>query len=115
MTTTNATGSTQLDALATERRLRTRLAEFAQSTAFLRDQKLSDACRQLWESDERNGGLVGQLWVEGIFPSRGSGYTARELATNGLLDSELVAQLGACRRIPLESRIVLPPRTSHTA
>ena len=63
------TGETlQLDALRTERNLRRRLSEFAQSVAYLRDPHISRVCRRLWESDETKGGLVGQLrFVNGRF------------------------------------------------
>lgn len=83
----------QLDALRTERNLRRRLSEFAQSVAYLRDPEISAVCRRLWEGSESAGGLVGQLWVEGIFPATSSGQTARELATAGLLNPELIEHL----------------------
>ena len=37
--------SLQLDALTTEQALRKRMAEFAQSVAYLRDPRISDICR----------------------------------------------------------------------
>jgi hypothetical protein len=83
----------QLDALSTERNLRRRLSDFAQSVAYLRDPEISAVCRQLWEGSESTGGLVGQLWVEGIFPSTGSGQTAQELAATGLLNATLIDHL----------------------
>lgn len=83
----------QLDALRTEQALRRRLGEFAQSVAYLRDHRISDVCRRLWESDEAGGGLVGQLWVEGIFPSRSSGTSARDLEADGTLNRKLIDQL----------------------
>jgi hypothetical protein len=86
----------QLDALSTERNLRRRLSEFAQSVAYLRDPEISGICRRLWEGNESTGGLVGQLWVEGIFPSMGSGQTARQLAASGILNTTLIEQLDLC-------------------
>ena len=82
-----------LDALAAEKALRRRLAAFAQSTAYLRDSHLSEICRRLWESDERNGGLVSQLWVEGIFPAENSGKTIRDLVAEGTVSAALLDQL----------------------
>jgi hypothetical protein len=87
------TNRLQMDALSTEQALRRRLAEFAQSVAYLRDSRVSEVCRRLWESDEATGGLVGQLWVEGIFPSGSSGTSARDLARDGVLNQKLVGQL----------------------
>ena len=82
-----------LDALAAEKALRRRLAAFAQSTAYLRDAHLSHLCRRLWESDERKGGLVSQLWVEGIFPAESSGKTIRDLVAEGSVAPALLDQL----------------------
>jgi DEAD/DEAH box helicase domain-containing protein len=92
----------QLDAVNTEAVLRRRLAEFAQSNAFLRNPQLADACRKIWESDEKSGGLVGQLWVEAIFPSASSGVSLRDLFQTGLVCSGLLEQLGSTEGVPLD-------------
>jgi DEAD/DEAH box helicase domain-containing protein len=89
-----------LDALAAEKALRRRLAAFAQSTAYLRDTPLSDICRRLWESDERAGGLVSQLWVEGIFPAESSGKTIRDLVAEGTVSGALLEQLDRNKIFP---------------
>ena len=91
-----------LDAVNTEASLRRRLAEFAQSDAFLRDPHLADACRKLWERDEKHGGLVGQLWVEAIFPSVSSGLSLRNLLQTGLICAELATQLELTDGVPLD-------------
>jgi hypothetical protein len=95
-----------LDALAAEKALRRRLAAFAQSTAYLRDTPLSDICRRLWESDERAGGLVSQLWVEGIFPAESSGKTIRDLVAEGTVSGALLEQL--------DRNKISPPTESYT-
>lgn len=97
----------QLDALSTEQALRRRLAEFAQSVAYLRDPHISGVCRRLWESDEAAGGLVGQLWVEGIFPSSSSGRNARDLASEGVLSGALVEQLERTLIFPTDRALYL--------
>ena len=97
MSTNLANEKQQLDALTTERDLRRRLSEFAQSVAYLRDPEISEVCRRLWESNESTGGLVGQLWVEGIFPSSSSGRTARQLGSEGVLSRAFVDQLDRAR------------------
>jgi DEAD/DEAH box helicase domain-containing protein len=96
------TNKLQLDALSTERALRRRLAEFAQSVAYLRDPRISAICRRLWESDEVTGGLVGQLWVEGIYPSTSSGLSLRDLAQEGVLTGSLLEQLDRTRVFPTD-------------
>ena len=83
----------QLDALRTEQALRKRLTDFAESIAYLRDPQVAEICRRLWEGDESAGGLVGQLWVEGIFPSESSGKSARDLVGEGILSARLIEQL----------------------
>ena len=92
----------QLDAVSTEAFLRRRLAEFAQSNAFLRNPQLADACRKMWEADEKSGGLVGQLWVEAIFPSASSGLSLRDLLQTGLICADLVRQLESTQGVPLD-------------
>ncbi|MGI8989064.1 MAG: DEAD/DEAH box helicase [Bryobacteraceae bacterium] len=97
----------QLDALSTEQALRKRLAEFTQSIAYLCDPDISRICRRLWESDEAAGGLVGQLWVEGIFPSRSSGRNARDLADEGVLSKALIEQLDRTNMFPTDRALYL--------
>ena len=99
--------SLQLDALSAERNLRRRLSEFAQSIAYLRDPHISNVCRRLWESNETNGGLVGQLWVEGIFPSKSSGRTPRQLRSAGILCAPFIAQLDRAGVFPSDRDLYL--------
>jgi DEAD/DEAH box helicase domain-containing protein len=107
LSTNQAKPKLQLDALSTERALRRRLAEFAQSVAHLRDPRISEICRHLWEGDEANGGLVSQLWVEGIFPSRNSTWNARDLATSGTLNADLVQHLDRSKVFPTDRKLYL--------
>ena len=58
----------QLDALAAQRDLRERVVALATSYRPLRDHRLMGLCREAWASDENSGGVVGQFWVECIFP-----------------------------------------------
>jgi len=107
MNTNPANEKQQLDALATERDLRRRLSEFAQSVAYLRDPEISSVCRLLWESNESTGGLVGQLWVEGIFPSSSSGKTVRQLASEGIVSHAFVDQLDRARVFSMDREVYL--------
>jgi len=85
--------SLQLDALAAQRALRERIIELATSYRPLRDARLMHLCQQAWASDERSGGVVGQLWVEGIFPSEAGEHTLRDLARMGEFDQGLMTLL----------------------
>ncbi len=92
----------QLDAISAENILRKRLTEFAQSDAFLRNPQLAEACRKLWEADEKSGGLVGQLWVEAIFPSGSSSLSLHDLRREGIICEELIRQLEYTKVVPLD-------------
>jgi len=94
--------SFQLDALQTEQELRRRLVDLAESSSFLSDQHLMAVCRKLWSGSESDGGLVGQLWIEGIFPARSSGKTVGDLAAMGVVSEALVAQLANSGSFPVE-------------
>ncbi len=89
--------STQLDAIRAKDNLRSRLVDFIASQAFLRDEGLGKACRALWEAEN---GIVGPLWVEGIFSSESSGETLLSLANQGILDRNCFNQLDAADVFP---------------
>ena len=92
----------QLDALAAERDLRRRVVELATSYRPLRDEHMLRKCREAWLGDELSGGVVGQLWVECLFPSE-TGRTLQSLAAQNQFDSCLLSQLSHPHRCP-ESR-----------
>ena len=106
MTTVQKQLTFQLDALSAERSLRRRLAEFAQSVAYLRDPRVAEVCRRLWASDEATGGLSsGQLSVEGPFPSQGAGCTVRDLAAEGVVASGVLRQLERSGAFPADREL----------
>lgn len=82
-----------IDALKSSRRIRRRLVEFAQQDYYLSDPTLQDALGKLWQGPAENGGLTGELWVEGAFPPKRQPVTMAELAKSGELTTELVSQL----------------------
>lgn len=65
----------QLDALTAEKDLRDRVVALATSYRPLRDKDLMALCQASWRSDELHGGVVGQLWVECLFPSETGAHT----------------------------------------
>ena len=93
----------QLDALAAERDLRRRVVELATSYRPLRDEQMLKKCREAWSGDELSGGVVGQLWVECLFPSETGRNTLQSLVAQNLFDPRLLAQLNHPHRCP-ESR-----------
>ena len=90
--------SLQLDALSAQRSLRQRIVDLATSYRPLRDPRIMQLCQRAWSGDERSGGVVGQLWVEGTFPSETGEHTLRQLAEKGEFHQELLQLLdrGGC-------------------
>jgi hypothetical protein len=85
--------SLQLDALDTQRHVRQRIVELATSYLPFRDERLLRLCQNAWKGDESAGGVVGQLWVECLFPSESDGSTLAKLADRGCVDRRLVEVL----------------------
>lgn len=94
--------SLQLDALRTQSFMKQRLLEFTRSYAYVRDPPLLDACTSLWSAAEAEGGLVGRLWVEGIFPPKVSGTTLDDLARDGVVSEGLLQQLARTDAFPIK-------------
>lgn len=90
--------SLQLDALSAQRGLRQRIVDLATSYRPLRDPRVMQLCQRAWGGDERSGGVVGQLWVEGTFPSETGEHTLRQLAEKGEFHEGLLQLLdrGGC-------------------
>ena len=93
----------ELDALSAERDLRRRVVELATSYRPLRDEEMLRKCREAWSSDEQSGGVVGQLWVECLFPSETGANSLQSLVAQDQFDARLLSQLNQPRRCP-ESR-----------
>lgn len=99
--------SLQLDALRTQAFLKQRLLEFTRSYAYLRDAALMEACSALWSAGESEGGLVGRLWVEGIFPPKLSSATLEDLVREGIVDDRLVLHLKRTDAFPVNRPLYL--------
>jgi hypothetical protein len=99
------TDNLQLDALAAERDLRQRIVELATSYRPLRDQRLMALCRKAWEGDERSGGVVGQLWVECLFPSEMGDNTLASLVSQGKFSAPLMGLLDRPDKYPQSRRL----------
>jgi DEAD/DEAH box helicase domain-containing protein len=99
------TDNLQLDALSAERDLRQRIVELATSYRPLRDQRLMALCRKAWEGDERSGGVVGQLWVECLFPSEMGDNTLASLVRQGQFSAPLMSRLDRPDKYPRSRRL----------
>ncbi|MBA4190594.1 MAG: hypothetical protein C0467_21625 [Planctomycetaceae bacterium] len=92
--------SSHLDALELETALRRRMVDFSAENLFTRDTRLSDIARRIWSGPGAAGGLIGEPWVEGAFPSLSSTRTLVSLAASGQFDGDLASQLDHEDRVP---------------
>jgi DEAD/DEAH box helicase domain-containing protein len=92
--------SSHLDALELETALRRRMVDFSSENLFTRDPRLSDIARRIWSGPGTTGGLIGEPWVEGAFPSMTSDHTLASLAESGQFDADLCRQLDHEDRVP---------------
>ena len=92
--------NTHLDALQLAHDVRDRMVNFFADDHYVRDAKLSKMCRDFWSGSQENGGLVGDLWVEGAFPAEVSQDSLESLADQSLFDPDLMRQLDAEDRNP---------------
>jgi DEAD/DEAH box helicase domain-containing protein len=97
--------SLQLDALDAQRHVRRRIVELATSYLPFRSPHVLRLCQDAWEGDERAGGVVGQLWVECLFPSESNGSTLAKLAAGGIFHAGLVDVLDRPEANPREREL----------
>ena len=95
----------QVDALKMVDHLRTRLVDLAVSENHVRDSNLSDAMRKIWEGLGEDGGLVSELWVEGVFTPEFSKDSLRKLSEKGLFPTELCLHLDDRDVFPADRRL----------
>ena len=95
----------QVDALKMVDHLRTRLVDLAVSENHVRDSNLSDAMRKIWEGLGEDGGLVSELWVEGVFTPELSKDSLRNLSEKGLFPAELCLHLDDRDVFPADRRL----------
>lgn len=95
----------QVDALKMVEHVRTRLVDLAVSENHVRDSKLSDVLRKVWEGPGMDGGLVSELWVEGAFPGEHSSDSLKSLSAQGLFPDDLYRHVHARDAFP-EDRLL---------
>lgn len=89
-----------LDALQLADRLRERLVELHLSEHYVPDDGLRRLLRSIWSGPGAEGGLVGELWVEGAFPFLTSDSTLDDLVRSDEVSGELVDQLARVGAFP---------------
>ena len=95
----------QLDALKLADSLQQRMVNFALDDNFVRDGKLAETCRSIWDGPPDRGGLISDLWVEGAFPSKSSQYCLDDLVDLGKFDGELRDVLDASGAMPRDRKL----------
>ena len=95
----------QVDALQMAENVRERLVDLAVSENFLRDEKLSNICRQIWSKKGTEGGLVSDLWVEGAFPGKESNDTLHTLTSEGIFPKDLFQHIKQRDVFPEDRRL----------
>lgn len=95
----------QVDALKMVDHVRSRLVDLAVSANYVRDIKLSEAARKVWEGPGPDGGLVSELWVEGAFPGELSRDSLKSLGDEGVLPEELYRHICNRKVFPPERQL----------
>src|SRR5258708_39307044 len=109
----------QPDVIALSKAVKRRLVDFALDAHYVRDPRLTDACRTLWEGQAETGGLVSDLWVEGAFPAKASSDSLATLVAQGKFHDRLCRHLDKPTVIPRHRPLYRPRRDpitkAHTA
>lgn len=92
----------QLDAFNFANAIRDRLVDFSLDRNFVRDSKLTEVCRRLWQGHSEDGGLVSELWIEGAFPAELSSESLDSLVAQGKFNNTLADYLNHEKAVPRE-------------
>ncbi len=105
MTPSTLNDSAQIDAIAMSQQIKERLVDLALSDNFVNDADVAKALRLMWEDTPDNGGLVGDLWVEGVFPSVSSADSLQSLTERGVFAPSITALLDRKGQLPKERKL----------
>jgi DEAD/DEAH box helicase domain-containing protein len=83
----------QLDALRLVEEIRTRAVNLAISENYIRDSEIATRAGAIWAGPGADGGLVGDLWIQGAFASKQSRDSLGSLAAQGLFPADLADYL----------------------
>lgn len=105
----------QLDALKLSDTLRRRLADLAVADSGVSDPVLANALRIVWAGPPQQGGLVGELWAEGMFGAKASEDTIASLVKRNLFDAWLAKHLDKRGAVPLTRALYTHQRDAIVA
>ncbi len=72
-----------LNAINAVTNVKRRLVDYCIEEHFVKDSKFRSACQAIWQGSPEEGGLVGDLWVEGTFPNVTCGDSLTERVEKG--------------------------------
>lgn len=94
--------SAHLDALKLAESLRKRYVELGLDDHATRDADLNKILKDLWSGPGSEGGLIGDIWVEGAFPSHSSDKTLQNLVDEKFFNHRLARQLHSRNAFPID-------------
>ena len=86
-----------LNAINAVTNVKRRLVDYCIEEHFVKDSKFRSACQTIWQGSPEEGGLVGDLWVEGSFPNVTCGASLAERVENGTFDNLLADRIDTNR------------------
>ena len=85
--------SAHMDALGLAGSFQERLVNLALDDHGTNNPELNESLRRIWAGPGPEGGLVGDIWVEGAFPSALSDKTIAHLVDEGVFNHKLANRL----------------------
>jgi DEAD/DEAH box helicase domain-containing protein len=82
-----------LNALKAVKNVKKRLVDYCIEEHFVKESAFRKACRKIWEGAPEEGGLVGDLWVEGTFPNVTCGPSLSQRVLNGTFNDTLAKRI----------------------
>ena len=94
--------SAHMDALGLAGSFQERLVNLALDDHGTNNPELNESLRRIWAGPGPEGGLVGDIWVEGAFPSALSDKTIAHLVDEGVFNHKLANRLKINKAFPLD-------------
>ena len=107
----------QLDAIELSKNVSERITNFVTDDSFVRDEKLTKICKDIWGGIPSEGGLISDLWVEGAFPAMsadndkgGTTFSLDDLVRTNHFNNKLRDQLHQTNAVPSTRPLYLHQR-----
>jgi len=97
--------SAHMDALGLASSFRERLVNLALDDHATRDANLNESLKRIWAGAGSEGGLVGNIWVEGAFPSASADKTIDALVRDKAFNHRLADRLRINQAFPLDRNL----------